>query len=348
MAPMIAANDLGQGRDTASPNEIYIVGGQYKPSTVLRKGYGGFQKALILALNQDGAYVRTAVEYQSPPAVCPIENGSILFKSASLTEQLLYVCTETEVLIYRVPDFSLVNYISLPMFNDLHHATPSRNGSLFVVCTGLDAVLELSKTGEPIREWDLSGQGLWTRFDSKTDYRKIASTKPHLVHPNFVFLRDDEVWVTRLQQQDALRLVPLGGRIPIELERPHDGIVVGANVYFTTVDGRVVRADLARQMVDAVFDLADLFSTIDPLGWCRGLKVIDDDRVIVGFSRLRPTRWQSNVHWAARKLKSVGGEEAKNWDAFPTRISCLDLARGKILWERNLEPYGMNAVFSIL
>jgi hypothetical protein len=345
---MIAANNLGQRRSTASPSEMYIVGGQYKPTTALRKGYGGFHKALILALSQDGAYIRTAVEYHSPRDVCPIENGAILFKSASLIGQLLYVCTETEILVYRVPDFFLVNYISLPIFNDLHHVTWSRNGSLFVACTGLDAVFELSETGKPIREWDLSGQGLWTRFDSKTDYRKIASTKPHLVHPNFVFLRDDEVWVTRLEQQDAYRLVPPGGRIPIELERPHDGIVVGNNVYFTTVDGRVVRANLACHTVDAVFNLSDLFSTIHPLGWCRGLKVIDDDRVIVGFSRLRPTRWQSNVHWAARKLKSAGGAEPKNWYTFPTRISCLDLARGKIIWETNLEPYGMNAVFSIL
>jgi len=329
-------------------SEMYIVGGQFKSAPVFRKGSGGFQKALILVLSEDGIFIRTAVEYQSPLAVCPIENNAILFKSASLMEQLLYVCTETEILVYRVPDFTLTNYISLPMFNDLHHVTPSRSGSLFVACAGLDAVFELSETGEPIREWDLSGQGLWTRFDSMTDYRKIASTQPHMVHPNFVFLRDDEVWVTRLEQQDAFRLVPPGGRIPIELERPHDGIVVDDHVYFTTVDGRVVRANLACHKVDAVFNLADLFSTVQPLGWCRGLKVIDHDRVIVGFSRLRPTRWERNVHWAARKLKSAGGAESKNWYTFPTRITCLDLARGKIIWETNLEPYGMNAVFSIL
>ena len=345
---MIATHDCGQHRNAASPTEMYIVGGRYKPATALRKGYQGFQKAVILALNEDGTYVRTAVEYQSPPDVCPSQNGAILFKSASVKDRLLYVCTETEILIYQTPDFSLVNYISLPIFNDLHHVMPSCSGSLFVACTGLDAVFELSELGEPIREWDLSGHGLWTRFDSKTDYRKIASTKPHLVHPNFVFLRDEEVWVTRLMQQDAFRLIPFEDRIPIELERPHDGIVFGDNVYFTTVDGRVVRADLTHRRVDAVFNLADLFATIYPLGWCRGLKVIDDDLLIVGFSRLRPTRWRSNVHWAARKLKSAGGTESKNWDSFPTRISCLDLAQGKILWETNLEPYGMNAVFSIL
>jgi hypothetical protein len=115
---MSAAYDLGQRRNTVSPTEMYVVGGQYKPATALRKGHQGFQNALILALNEDGAYIRTAVEYQSPPEVCPIENGAILFKAATLKDQILYVCTETEILIYRVPDFSLVNYISLPIFNE--------------------------------------------------------------------------------------------------------------------------------------------------------------------------------------------------------------------------------------
>jgi hypothetical protein len=345
---MSTAADLGQSRNMASPTEMYVVGGQHAPGTPLRNGSKGFRKGLILALGQDGAYLRTAVEYQSPPAVCPVQNGAILFKAASLIGQLLYACTETEVLVYRVPEFSLVNYISLPMFNDLHHVTPSPSGSLFVACTGLDAILELSQTGEPLREWDLSGQGLWTRFDRKTDYRKIASTQPHLVHPNFVFQWNDEVWVTRLEQQDAFRLVPPGGRIPIGGERPHDGIVVNDKVYFTTIDSRVIRVDLAGQRVDTVFNLAQLFSTIHPLGWCRGLKVLDEDRVIVGFSRLRLTRWQRNVHWVARQLKNAGRTESRNWDAFPTRISCLDLARREILWETDLEPYGMNAVFSIL
>jgi hypothetical protein len=345
---MTTIDEAGQSSNAAPRTEMYVVGGQHRPSAPRRKGYEGFRKALILALNEDGSYIRTSVAYQSPPTACPVENGSILFKAASLAQQRLYVCTETEILIYRVPEFTLDNYISLPMFNDLHHVTPSRNGSLFVACTGLDAVLELSETGETIREWDLSGQGLWTRFDSNTDYRKIASTQPHLVHPNFVFLQDDQVWVTRLEQRDAFRLVPFGARIPIDLERPHDGIVVDNKVYFTTVDGHVVRADLPRGRVEAVFNLAQLFSTNHPLGWCRGLKVLDHDRVIVGFSRLRPTRLQRNIHWAVRKLKSAGGAEAIKWDAFPTRIACLDLARGRIFWETNLECYGMNAVFSIL
>lgn len=344
---MIADTAPGR-RAEAIANEIYVVGGQYRLPVMLGQGYSGFDKALILALALDGTYIRTAVEYMSPPVVCPPTGGSILFKAATLDKRLLYTCTETEIFIYRVPDFTPVNYITLPAFNDLHHVTPSRGGTLLVAGTGLDAVFELSWTGETLREWDLSGRGLWSRFDRQTDYRKIASTKPHLVHPNFVFMWGEEVWVTRLEQRDALRLIPCGARIPINVERPHDGIVVDNKVYFTTVDGRVVRADLSSQRVDRVFDLAEIFSTNDPLGWCRGIKVLDDQRVIVGFTGLRPTRWQSNIHWVRRKLKQAGGAEAINWEAFPTRISCIDLAEGKILWETDLEPYGMDAVFSIL
>jgi hypothetical protein len=32
----------------------------------------------------------------------------------------------------------------------------------------------------------------------------------------------------------------------------------------------------------------------------------------------------------------------------PTRIACYDLAAGSLLWEVDLEPHGLNAVFSIL
>lgn len=344
---MLAPDSRRSGNDTSLP-ELYILGGRYRSGGILGNGFSGFDTALILALSPDGAYLRTAVEYKSPAAVCPVKDGAVLFKAGSIEDRLLYVCTETEILVYRVPEFTLANYLSLPQFNDLHHVRPSREGSLLVASTGLDAVFELSSAGERLREWDLSGRGLWTRFDRAIDYRTIVSLKPRLVHPNFVFVYREEIWVTRLQQRDALRLTPSEARIALEIERPHDGIVLDDKVFFTIVEGQVVRADLARHRVEAVFDMAEIYDTRDPIGWCRGLKVLDERRVIVGFSRLRPTRWQSNVGWVARKLKQAGRAEAINWEYFPTHISCIDLWDRKILWRTNLEPYGLNAVFAIL
>lgn len=341
--------DQSAYRDGAVPaTTLYVVGGRAKKNATRLPAHAGFEAGVILALSENGAYLDTVVTYKSPPEVCP-ETPSISFKAASLADNRLYVCTDTEVLIYRVPEFTIENYISLPVFNDLHHVAPSPAGSLFVACTGLDAVFEISRKGEVLREWELFGGDLWRRFDRNIDYRRVATTKPHQVHPNFVFLKDDEVWVTRCDTYDAVRLLPSPGRIPIAVELPHDGIVSGKKVYFTTVDGRVVRADPARSRVEAVYNLADAYGTRSPLGWCRGLKVLGEERVIVGFSRLRPTASVEKIAWVKRKLnENLGLGLEGGWLPLPTRIACIDLARRQILWETDIEPYGMNAVFSIL
>jgi hypothetical protein len=345
---MSPADQSVRQRSGAMTTTMYLVGGKSKKNTARLPAYEGYEKGVILALSENGEYLDTVVEYESPPEVCP-ETPSVLFKAASLVDGRLYACTETEILVYRVPEFTVENYISLPIFNDLHHVTPSPSGSLFVACAGLDAVFEISQEGEVLREWELFGGDLWSRFDKATDYRRVASTKPHQAHPNFVFLKDGEVWVTRCDKYDAMRLFPSPGRIPIEVELPHDGIVFGPKIYFTTVDGHVVRADFPRLQVDAVYNLQDAYETVYPLGWCRGLRVLDEDRVIVGFSRLRPTPFVEKISWVKRKLHEnlrLGSDSG--WPLFPTRIACIDLSRKKILWETHVERYGMNAVFSIL
>jgi hypothetical protein len=334
-------------RSGAATAAIYVVGGQEKTAT-RAPAHAGYEKGVILALSENGTYLDTVVEYKSPPEACPAP-PNVLFKAASLEDGRLYACTETEILVYRVPEFTVENYISLPIFNDLHHVRPSPTGSLFVACSGLDAVFEISPHGEVVREWEVFGGDLWSRFDRAVDYRRVASTKPHQAHPNFVFLKDSEVWVTRCDKYDALRLVPSPARIPIEVELPHDGIVFGPRVYFTTVDGHVVRADSSRLQVDAVYNLQDAYETVYPLGWCRSLKVLDEDRVIVGFSRLRPTAFKEKLLWAKRRLhERLGLGSDDGWPLFPTRIACIELSRNRILWETNLERYGMHAVFSIL
>ena len=335
------------GRNHATVATLYLVGGQSKKNASRLPIHEGHEQGIILTLSENGEYLGTVAAYKSPPEVCPA-TPNVLFKAASLRDDRMYVCTDTEVLIYRVPEFTVETHISLPVFNDLHHVTPSPTGSLLVASTGLDAIFEISLEGEILHEWELFGGDLWRRFDRYTDYRRIATTKPHQAHPNFVFLKDDEVWVTRCDQYDAIRLVPSPGRIPIEVELPHDGIVFGEKVYFTTVDGHVVRADFGRSQVDAVYNLDDAYQTKTPLGWCRGLKVLDEERVIVGFSRLRPTVSVEKVAWVRRKLHENLGLGSGGWLSPPTRVACIDLAQKKVLWETNVERYGLNAVFSIL
>lgn len=327
---------------------MYVLGGRNRVNAARLPEYETFEAALILRLADDGAYEATEVEYHAAADAAPPVNPLSLFKAGTLAGDTLHVCTHGEVMAYRVPDFALVNYISLPAFNDLHHVRPDGRGSLFVADTGLDAVLQLTEAGKIVREWDISGGDLWTRFSRATDYRQVGSTKPHLVHPNYIFLWRDELWVTRLEQRDAMRILPTPGRIAIEVERPHDGIVLEDKVYFTTVDGHLVRADLKTHEREFVYDLQELAGSQYPLGWCRGLKLIDADRAIVGFSRLRPTRFIENVAWVKKRIVNAVGIVTMTYNFLPTRVGCFDLSRKKLLWETNLEPFGMNAVFAVL
>jgi hypothetical protein len=154
-----------------------------------------------------------------------------------------------------------------------------------------------------------------------------------------VFQLDDEVWVTRFDQRDAISLTRPGRRIDIAVQRPHDGQVVEDWIYFTTVDGNLVIANRHSLKIEEVFNL----NTIDNpqqlvLGWCRGVAVMEKDKVWIGFSRIRTTRFKENLLWAKH------GFEIRNK---PTHIALYDLAGKKCLDEIDLEPHGLAVLFSV-
>ena len=113
--------------------------------------------------------------------------------------------------------------------------------------------------------------------------------------------------------------------------------------YFTTVQGQLVIADPEGVAKSEIFDLNQMTGSCPPLGWCRGIKIIDKREVVVGFSRLRPTKWQMG----ASILKSSIGISRTELPR-PTRLACYDLMNKRLRWEFNLENHGMSAVFSIL
>ena len=229
--------------------------------------------------------------------------------------------------------------VTLPCFNDVHHVRPSSDGNLIVTNTGLDMVVEVTLDGRVVREWGVLGESPWKRFSRDVDYRKVLTTKPHAAHPNFTFYIDDELWVTRCMQQDAVSLTNPGRRIDVGFYC-HDGEVHREKAYFTTVDGTVVVVDTATFKVEQVIDLKEIDNPGNAnLGWCRGLAVMDERRLWVGFTRLRQTRFKENVRWVKQLIK---GEEK------PTHIALYDVVARKRLAEINLEPYDMHVIFGIL
>lgn len=325
---------------TLSMNGMYVVGGRTR-STVFRKleEWQSCEQALVIELDPAKNRSRACVEYVSPPAVCPEVLPAILFKAATLQNNKLYTCTSTEVLVYELPGFRLQHYISLPRFNDLHHVYPTERGTLLVVVTGLDMVVEITLTGDVLREWSVLGEDPWSCFSRHTDYRKVPTTKPHRSHPNHVFELDHEVWVTRFHQRDAICLTTVGPRIDIGVQGPHDGYLAGNKIYFTTVDGHIVIVDRKSLRVEARIDLNQMSGqTAQSLGWCRGLLPVDERRVWVGFSRVRPTKFVENVAW----IRGYADRHKAS------HIALYDLERKTCELEIETEQHGIGVIFSLL
>jgi hypothetical protein len=318
---------------------IYVAGGRQRKRVLMRdEEWFMYEKALVVEFDTETKQSSVRVGYEGPPDAHG-DDLSILFKTGTLDGNKLYLCTSTELLVYEIPAFERAGYISLPCFNDLHHVRPRSNGNLLVVNTGLDMVLEITQQGEVRREWDVLGGDPWRRFSKEIDYRKVATTKPHQSHPNFVFELGEEIWVTRCFQKDAVCLTHPGRRIDIGIERVHDGHLFGDSIYFTTVDGNLVIVERDSLQIQRIIDL----KTIDNfdralLGWCRGLLIVDESRVWVGFTRVRKTRFQENVNW----VKHVFHDTEK-----PTHIALYDIEKMRCLQEIDLEPSGLNIVFSI-
>lgn len=319
---------------------LYVVGGEQRAPRGLSAGMADwyrFKRAIILQVDLASGEIRVAAEHVSPPEACAPDEPAILFKSSSIRGDRLYACTQTEILVYQLPDFNVITYLSLPFFNDLHHVLPTENGTMLVAISGLDMVVELDMDGSVIQEWSATGDDPWERFSRIIDYRRVATTKPHQAHPNHLFVLNGQPWATRFEQRDAICLPTPDKRIDIAIERPHDGILVDGTVYFTTVNGRIVLADPTERRVRAVKDMTASHRRDELLGWCRGI-FIEDDAAWVGFSRIRPTKSRENVGWLLRGFRKDLG----------TRIDLYDLETVTCRRQINLEDSGLGAVFSIL
>jgi hypothetical protein len=319
-------------------NSLYVIGGQQRSSRPLfadDQHWYEYQKGLLLQVAPATGAAAPCVEYVSPLGA-RAEGDPVLFKCGTLQGDRLYACTQTEVLIFALPGFERVGYLSLPCFNDVHHVLPTPEGNLLVASSGLELVLELTTEGQVLREWNVLGEDPWERFDRATDYRQGISTKPHRAHPNYVFRVGDEIWATRFQQKDAICLTDPSRRIAIGGEHIHDGVLHGGLLYFTRVDGQIVVANPSTLRVEELIDLNAIGDEGAQLGWCRGL-LFDEGRLWVGFTRIRPTKFREAVSWVRQGFQRV----------LPSHIACYDLAARRQLAEVDLEVHGLNAVFSI-
>jgi len=322
-----------------SEHPLYVIGGRQRADRSLLDAGAWYGYDLGVILRITGTGVSTELEYTSPPGSCA-PGDPILFKSATRVGDFLYCCTQTEVVVLGLPDLEEVAYISLGMFNDVHHVVPTVAGTLLVAVSGLELVVEITMQGDVVREWNVLGEDTWKNHSRAVDYRMGVDLKPHRAHPNYVFFVDGEPFATRFELRDAISLNDPERRIDIGGERVHDGLVHDGKVYFTTVDGSIAVADEATLEVVERHRLRRIPSVWGDengvLGWCRSLHV-DGEFCWVGFSRIRPTRLRQTVSW----VRTGGQHQA------PTRISRYRMSDWVCDAEIDLEPFGLNAVFTV-
>ena len=167
-----------------------------------------------------------------------------------------------------------------PWLCDVHHAI-RHEGEVLAACTGLDGVLA-PKTGQ----W-------WGPPVADRDWRGV-DTRPHALHPNRLFRWGGRLWVNRFHRATATEV---GGedRLDLGSDHLHDAVHHGGRLWFTRVDGH---------LVGGPGDAPELrpLPGERPLGWCRGL-ARHDDGWVVGFTRLRATRWRRNLAWVRGQLR---------------------------------------------
>ena len=324
----------------SNPQRVLVVGGRQRRGGN-PEGYR-YEAGVICELELPEGRCRQVFEYQSPPDCLPADGGSILFKAASLVEQKLLVCTTTEVFSLSLDDFSISDYISFPCFNDVHYVRPGLAGGLEVVSTGIDSIVSVNQRGEIVSVKSANDPPEIKKFDPQKDYRRIASTKPHQSHPNFLFVRSGKLWVTRFEQYDAIALDG-SGRLGPFTAPPHDGVSWLESTVFTTVNGNLVFAPDSSDEPSAL-EYVDLNrgDSIDGSGWCRGIVPLNDNLALIGFSRIRTTRVKENLKWLVSRVAPTRAPMSG-----PTRVALFSREHGGLVTQFDLEPSGLDAIFSI-
>lgn len=300
--------------------------------------------AKLLRLNTASSSVEELLAIDEGNDNFPDSHPNLEFTVGDVEGDRLWLATDTEIRCYHYPSLRLIGTFSHPCFHNIH-SVAIRGDEIYVTSTGLDMVVVLNKhNGTILRYLNAEGKPIWHRFSPDVDYRKQHSTRPHDCHPNYVFWIDDEPWVTRCTQEDAVSLNDMSNRIDISgSKRPisvHDGIVRGRRIFFTTVDASLVVADARTPERNAVIDISSMKGFGGLRGWCRGLYV-DGDTCYVGFSRLRRTKRLEKIKWAQRHLMKAASIEESS-------VLAIDLGRKEIIADFRI-PLGMiDAIYSIL
>lgn len=321
--------------------EILVTGGRYPRNwdslqAQNKENFIRFVSGEIIQLDWDSLSITNTIKYKSPPEV---RNPSMMFKGGEIDRHNLNIVTNSELLVYDLRTWNIASRISLPSFNDLHGVMTIKD-KFWIVNTGLELIQVVGKNNSKGQDFNMAGPDTWTRFDRKIDYRQVGSTKPHEMHINHLFSVGEDYYVTRMLKKDAICLQNIERRFDIAVGNPHDGVVMGKKIYFTTTNGHVVIFDSQSLQRILVIDLCELLkkSGLKADGWCRGILPISTHRVLVSFTQLRKTMFKEFVSW----MKNIGQSPA------PSRVVEFDLREKRAVKEFIVPGDQGMAIFSLL
>lgn len=302
-----------------------------------------YNGAIIQIVDWDNKSLVKQIGYKSPKE--NLDNGlSMMFKGAYLAEDKVFVVTNTEVLQYDLPKWDIAQVHTHTSFNDLH-AVFIDNGYIYVCNTGMEIVQRLRISDGGIdREWNMACAPTWERFDMGTDYRRIATTKPHNAHINHLFKLNGELWVNLGNQRKARSLESEGDIIDLdslyddnEKVLCHDGVVRGDWIYFTSVNGSIIVVDKTTLKVEERIDLNSINTLDKTIGWTRGIEIIEN-KAYVGISKMRHSKYKEYTKWI------IYGDKG----SLLSSIVEVDLCARRINYIYEIEGFNRAGIYSII
>jgi len=316
---------------------LYLTGGKQHIDKV-RPEWFLYEKGIILKYNIKTKEIEKVQEWTKPDKTT---DESIILKSGFRQNGQLYVCSQTEAILFSEKDLKVLKTYTHQCMNDVHHVIPSdKEDNIMIASTGLDAVFEIDANNQIVNEWNTYEGNIWSKFDQSIDYRKVSTTKPHIIHPNHICKFQDQIWVTRFITKDAICLTNPNLIHKIEVGSPHDGCIFYNNFCYTTVNGYILMFDVFSGELTNRINMNKATNSSTPLGWCRGINFLNEDVFLVGFSRIRNTKFKANLNWLKKSYSDSKSQ--------PTRIAAFSISQNKFLYEVDLEKHGLNSVFSIL
>lgn len=303
-----------------------------------------------------------------PPPPHSVETKG--FTGAAWCDQgTLLACSFDAVWRIDVGSGAVTGRLHQPDFNDLHGVSVDReDGTIFVANTGLDAVEVFEPGGSfagrhamtpawfeaerqsglavaredlpsvlragwgpsPLPPRVVASGGYYGRGDAEPFHRRKVRD---YAHPNHVVRAGCHLIATLLSRSE-LRCVRTWRRIAAVDGHPHDGVLAGGRLWFTTIDGRVFHVDPAGGSPELVIDTG----LSGYHGWCRGLAV-GGGLIAVGLTAMRsvsryawrdvpPERTETSVLWFDLATRGLVGRvdlsdrarHSKIFSLLPARI----------------------------